>query len=378
VPDVVIYADTVRSPDLRHAVPLVVPDPFLYLEHEGKPVAVVSAMEAPRVREGAPDVEVVTLERFGWDELLAAGRSYEEAALEIASRACRELGVEAARVPPDFPLELADHLRAGGVEVAVDRALFAARRRAKTETELEGIRRAQRACEAALDAARGLLRSAEPRDGVLFAEGDALTCERLKQVIERVFGEHDAVGDEFIVSHGPQTAIGHEMGHGPIAPNEPVLFDLVPRDRATGCHSDMTRTYVVGEPPDEIREFHRLTLAALEQALGGTRAGADGSALMRDTCELFHDAGYKTQLHKAPGEALEDGFFHALGHGVGLEVHEPPGLTRAGDVLAAGDVVTLEPGLYRRGLGGVRLEDIVLVTADGCENLTRYPYDLAP
>ena len=373
-----MYADTVRSPDLRHAVPLMVPDPFLYLEHDGKALAVVSAMEAPRVREAAPALEVASLERFGWDELLASGLTYEEAELEIATRACHELGIGAAVVPPDFPLELADSLRAAGIELAVDRPLFASRRRAKTETELAGVRRAQRACEAALDAARALLRAAEPRDGVLHVDGAPITCEGLKQVVERVFGEHDAAGDDFIVSHGAQTAIGHEPGHGPIAPGEPILFDLVPRDRATGCYSDMTRTYVVGEPSEEIREFHRLTLEALEQALAHTRAGADGTALMRETCELFHAAGYKTQLHKEPGEVLEEGFFHSLGHGVGLEIHERPYLTRSGDELAVGDVVTLEPGLYRAGVGGVRLEDIVLVATDGCENLTRYPYDLAP
>src|SRR5207302_4902333 len=108
------------------------------------------------------------------------------------------------------------------------------------------LRRAQRACEAALDAARELLRRAEPVNGHLALGGEPLTCERIKQVVEGVFGAHGAAADEFIVSHGAQTAIGHEMGHGAIAPNEPIVFDLVPRDRETGCFSDMTRTYVVG------------------------------------------------------------------------------------------------------------------------------------
>ncbi|TML91293.1 MAG: aminopeptidase P family protein [Actinobacteria bacterium] len=378
MPDVLIHADTTRSPELRHEVPLPVPDSFLYLERDGRKLVVVSSLEAARVREAAPEIEVFTLERFGNDELIAQGMPDEERALEIALRAAREVGIERASVPPTFPLELADHLRANGIELTVDRELFDSRRRAKNATELEGIRRAQRACEAALDAARELLRRADASNGMLVADGEPLTCERLKRVVENVFGEHGVAAEEFIVSHGAQTAIGHEMGHGAIAPGEPIVFDLFPRDRETGCYSDMTRTYVVGEAPQEIREFHRLAKQALDEAIASTKPGVNGRALMQQTCDLFHEQGYPTQLHKQPGEVLEDGFFHGLGHGVGLEVHERPWVSRVGDDLVPGDVITLEPGLYRRGLGGVRLEDIVLVTEHGCENLTRYPYDLEP
>ena len=156
------------------------------------------------------------------------------------------------------------------------------------------------------------------------------------------------------------------------------MLDLAPRDRATGCYADMTRTFVVGEPSDELREYHRLVKEALERSTAQVRAGVNGRLLFEDVCELFHEHGYKTQLNKEPGEALSDGFFHSLGHGVGLDVHERPNLGRVGDDLLAGDVITLEPGLYRSGYGGVRLEDLVLVTEDGPEVLTDYPYDLQP
>src|SRR5262249_40299754 len=170
----------------------------------------------------------------------------------------------------------------------------------------------------------------------------------------------------------------HEMGSGQIAPNEPIVFDLFPKDRATGCYSDMTRTYVVGEPSDEVKEWHALVKHALETSTAGVKPGVNGRTLFEQVCEQFHAAGYKTQLNKDPDEVLEDGFFHSLGHGVGLEVHELPSLGRAGQDLVPGDVVTIEPGLYRSGRGGVRLEDIVLVTHAGHEVLTDYPDDLAP
>jgi Xaa-Pro aminopeptidase len=182
-----------------------------------------------------------------------------------------------------------------------------------------------------------------------------------------------------VVSHGAQSAVGHEGGSGPISPGEPIVVDLWPRDRETACHADMTRTFCVGDPPEELVRYHELVLQALEQALAGVTPGVPGRDLYAATCELFQDAGYKTGLSKEPGEVLEEGFFHGLGHGVGLDVHEAPNMGITGtDSLVAGDVVTVEPGLYRPGFGGCRLEDLVLVTEDGCENLTDYPYDLVP
>ncbi len=197
-------------------------------------------------------------------------------------------------------------------------------------------------------------------------------------MIEDVFADHEVEGSDMIVSHGSQTAVGHDMGSGQIGPDEPIVFDLFPRDKATGCYADMTRTYVVGEPSVEVKEWYRLVKEALDTSTAGVKPGVNGRRLYEEVCELFHGAGYKTQLNKEPGEVLEDGFFHGLGHGVGLEVHELPSMGRIGQDLVPGDVVTIEPGLYRSGYGGLRLEDLVLVTKDGYEVLTDYPYDLEP
>jgi Xaa-Pro aminopeptidase len=370
-----IHADTMRSPELRHEVPVAVPDPFLYVEHDGRRIAVVTALEHARI--SAVGIETVAPERFGIDELLAAGTPEHEAELEVYLRAVQELGVTEATVPASFPLELADHLRANGLDVYVDRALFEDRRRRKNEVELAGLRRAQRAVEAALDVSREMLRNAEV-NGTLVLDGQPLTSERIKLEIERVFSEHGVAGEHYTVSHGPQTAIGHEAGSGAILPNEPIVFDLFPRDRETGVYTDMTRTYVVGSPSDEVREYHRLAKEALDRVVAAARPGVNGRTLMKITCDLFAEHGYPTQLTKQPGEVLDSGFFHGLGHGVGLEVHERPWMSRAGDDLVAGDVIAIEPGLYRAGYGGVRLEDIAIVTDDGIEVVTNYPYDLEP
>ena len=378
MPDLLIYGDSIRSPELRHEVPVAIPDPFLYAEKDGRRVVIMHSLEIPRVREDAPELEIVPLEQLGYDDLVARGNPPWQNELDLAVRACRELELARPAVPPGFPIAHADYLREQGIEVAVDRELFDRRRRSKSEAEIAGIRRAQGACEAALDAARALMRKAQPNGAGLEVDGEPLTSERLKRAIEQVFAEHEVEGSDMIVSHGPQTAVGHNSGSGQIAPNEPIVFDLFPKDKPTGCYSDMTRTYVVGEPSDEVREWHSLVKHALETSTAGVKPGVNGRTLFEQVCEQFDEAGYKTQLHKEPGEVLEDGFFHSLGHGVGLEVHELPYLGRSGHDLVPGDVVTIEPGLYRSGYGGVRLEDIVLVTNDGHEVITNYPYDLEP
>ncbi len=376
--DVLIFADSVISPEMRHEVPILVPDPFLYAEKDGQRFSVSTAFEVARLAEIG--IEAHAWEEFGYDELLEQGLPREEIVwTHLNLNACRELGIEQATVPRSFPALAADHLRANGITLHPDYDFFAERRRVKTANELEGIRRAQKAAEAGMAAAKEILGRAERSNGSLTVDGDPLTAELIKAKIRRVFTEQGTTSDDFIVSHGAQTAIGHELGFGEIAPDEPVVIDLWPKDPESGCYADMTRTYVVGTPSDELVEYHRLVKEALDRSLEATKPGVPGVDVYTLVCELFEEHGQKTTLSKPPGEVLASGFVHGLGHGVGLEVHEAPTLSRGGaSELVAGDVVTLEPGLYRAGYGGCRLEDIVLVTEDGAENLTDFPYDLAP
>jgi Xaa-Pro aminopeptidase len=257
--------------------------------------------------------------------------------------------------------------------------VFDDRRRSKTEAQIAGMRRAQVAAEAAMDTCRDMLRRSEISGDGLLLDGEVLTVERVKAAMSQTFAAHDSTSEEYIVAPGAQGAVGHDMGSGPIPPHTPLVVDIFPRDNASGVYTDMTRTFVVGEVADDVREWHRLCKEALDRAIAETKPGVEGRALNAGTCEIFEAAGEMTQRTKKPGEPLVDGFFHSLGHGVGLEVHEAPGLGLLGEKkLVAGDCITIEPGLYRQGYGGVRLEDNVLVTADGYENLTQYPYDLEP
>jgi Xaa-Pro aminopeptidase len=338
---------------------------MIYVERDGERHVFASSLETPRLEE-LGGLEVHAYAELGVDELVRSGASLSELARELPLRACRAVGAEELSAPRSFPLHVADHLRANGLRLSADGDVFDARRRVKNAAELAGIGRAQRSAERAMSAIARILRSGSP------TSSEALRAEAV-----RIFTEDGMAAPELvIVSHGPQAAIGHEPGSGPIGQGEAVIVDLFPMDLESGCFADMTRTFCVGEAPDELAAMQEACRAALERARESVRAGVDGSALHRAVCELFEERGYRTDLSKRDGEVLEDGFVHALGHGVGLEVHERPGLGRIGDALVAGDVIAVEPGLYRRGFGGCRLEDLLLVTDDGCETLTDFPYDL--
>jgi Xaa-Pro aminopeptidase len=314
-------------------------------------------------------LEAVPFEELGLDELFAAGYGWHELDLELVLRACRHFESRDVVVPRSFPLETADHLRASGIAVTADGALFDRRRRQKTEREIAGIKRALRASESACDRVRELLRA-----------GGDVTSEDLQAAIRQTFTEAGMVTPDLVIaSHGPQTVIAHEPGHGRIERGEPVVVDLYPQDPESGCFCDMARTFCIGEPPEELARIHGLCLEALELVRNAVQPGVRGAELHRLACDVFEREGYPTQLSKKADEVLDEGFYHSLGHGVGLEVHELPALGRGGsEELVAGDVVAVEPGCWRKDFGGCTFEDLLLVTDDGCAVLTDYPYDLAP
>jgi Xaa-Pro aminopeptidase len=380
-PDVLIHGDTQRSAALRHELPLGIIDPFSYFEVGGRRVVVVSELEAGRIAEAAPDVEVVDPYALGLDELIARGMRWHDIDAELCSRSAAKLEVRRLVVPATLPVAVADRLRADGIEVVADELEFVRRRRSKTPAEIEGVRRAQTAANAGMSAAAELLQGAAVSGGELVLDGETLTSEVVRSAIRDVCAELGAPAPEdIIVAAGAAGASGHEEGSGPLRAGVPIIIDLWPRDEQSGCWADMTRTFVSGgDPAQDVVAWHGLCRTALERVVELARPGVAGRELFDAACEVFEEAGEPTQRTKPEGEPLRDGFFHSLGHGVGLEVHEEPALGRTGaDPLVPGDVVAVEPGCYRNGYGGVRLEDLLLITDEGAERLTEFGYELAP
>lgn len=378
-----LFGDTQRSAALRHEVPITIIDPFLWAELDGRPVILTSRLEQERIAAALPNAEILDYFAFGMKELREQGLSHAAAECEVAARVARHLGLEAIVVPGDFPVALADRLRDDGVSVTVDDEAFHARRRAKSPQELEGIRVAQRAAEKGTAAAATLLATAEPgADGNLYLGGEALTAERVREALRAACAREGVSCPPVVMVASVHDGFGHEPGSGPLPAGLPIQVDVFPCHEPTACWADMTRTFVVGDPAPEhaelIAEQEQLVRAALEDARAAIRPGVTGRELYDAVCDRFEAAGHRTQ-RTGPGEDPSEGFQFSLGHGVGLEVHEEPSLGLAGrQPLVAGDVLAVEPGLWDRRIGGVRFEDLVLVTDDGGETLTDFPYELAP
>jgi Xaa-Pro aminopeptidase len=382
MPDVLICGDTLRSPEMRHEVPLGIGDPFLYLESDGRRAVLTNVLEVDRIAQQAPDLERLLGEQFGRDELIAEGLSYEEVDRALYVRAVNHVGITTAVVPPDFPLAVADRLRAEGVALSVDDDLFVERRRRKTDAELAGIRRATEAGLAGLAECARTLREATIDGDELRLDGELLTSEIVRARVREVCARAGAPApdDIIVAAMRPGDAVGHESGSGPLPAHAPICLDLWPQDEESGCWADMTRTFVRGEISDAIAGLHALVLEAHERACAAVRPGVPGVDVYGVACDVFEAAGHPTQRTKKPGETLRHGFYFGLGHGVGLEVHEAPALGRTGrDPLIAGDVIAVEPGTVDPDHGGMRVEDLLLVTEDGYENLTAsFTYDLTP
>jgi Xaa-Pro aminopeptidase len=378
MPNVLLVGDSVRSSELRHEVAVAIGDLFRYAELDGRRIAVVWSVEGDRITAVDPSIEIVPVETFAYDDLLDEGVDYYEISPTLTVRIARALGLREVVVPASFPLRHADVLRDDGVELRVDQALFDDRRRRKTGQQRDAIATASRAAEAGMTAIAALLARSEPGDGGRVADGEPLTSERLRAVAVEAFTAHGCSGDDLIAAHGPQAADGHDHGSGRLANDDHVVCDLFPRHVDSGCFADMTRTFTVGEPDQALVEWHAHCLEALELARAMLAPGVNGGDVHRAVCTFFEERGHQTAMSVPEGTVLRDGFYHGLGHGVGLDVHEAPSLGKAGQELVAGDVVTLEPGLYRHGFGGVRVEDLLLVNDDGCETITDFPYGLDP
>jgi Xaa-Pro aminopeptidase len=298
---------------------------------------------------------------------------------QLAARMLRERGMSEARVSPNLRAVYLDDLRAVGIDAYIDRDLFVAERRHKSAREAAAIEEAQKAAEAAVvEVVRGLAQ-AEVRDGVLWSNGGPLTSEKLYARAQQTLGELGFTCPEMIIAGSPECALPHYRGTGPIKANAPVIIDIFPTSRTTHFNGDLTRTVVVGEISDEVRRMHAAILQALDAGIESIAAGVPCQEPHHAVCQVLVDRGYATTTKGFEGKDGAPKLSHNTGHGVGLEIHEGPAIkdTIVGP-LEEGDVVTVEPGLYLVGFGGVRVEDTGMVGAKGFRNFTTLTRSLNP
>lgn len=358
-----------------HLSGFLAPDPVICLQVDGKKYLAVSSMEYGRAQKLAGVDELLSFDELDLNRLARELKSGAKALAAVSAGLLQKLGASAVAVPPDFGVIYADELRARGIEVSPEGKHFADLRRAKTEEEISHIEKTQRDVEAACTHAANILEESEiAADGTLNWRGETLTSELLRSEIDAELLRRGCAADGTITAGGPQAADPHEEGHGPLKAGESIIVDIFPVDKTSRYYADMTRTFVKGEPDEELQRMYDAVLESQEAALDMIQAGINGRDVHNKVAEVLHDAGYKTNVHdQKPGEPLREGFMHGTGHGVGLEIHEAPRISLADEKLIPGDVVSVEPGVYDPKIGGVRIEDLVVVTEDGCRNLTNFP-----
>jgi len=369
-----IMGDSERNAELFYATGFRAPDPFSFLWTPDRSYILIGDLELDRARSQAR-VDVV-LSSSHYRRLLeppADADDPEPLTHQILKRALQDLGLRRLRVPASFPLALADGLRHAGYELEVVPAPLFPQRAIKTEEEIAAIRAALEAAEAGMAAAVEALRRARVAGDLLHLDGEVLTSERVRRIIHHTLLDADCLAADTIVACGDDGCDPHQVGHGPLTTGRTIIIDIFPRSSITGYFGDLTRTFVKGAIPEPIRTLYDTVYRGQQLALPRIRDRAEASAIHREIQELFATAGYET----GEQDGHMQGFFHGTGHGLGLEIHEAPGIGDREEILLAGHVVTVEPGLYYPGLGGVRLEDLVVVGEDGCQNLTSFPVDPA-
>ncbi len=364
-----IIADSEHDADMLYAAGLFVPDAFIAIGLDHQWHGLFSPLEVDRARHDSGCVHVHL--DTAWRE--KARQLKWEGGLEATAAAfLHEHGIRSITVPGHFPLIYAERIRAWGFKLTPYPGTLFPERAIKSEYEIGQLRKAERLTRRAMRTAEKLLAASSiGNDGILRhpENGKKMKARHVRSAIETFLITRGAVPSHTIVACGREAADPHQIGRGYLRAHQPVIIDIFPRLLASGYWGDMTRTYVKGSASKELRKLYRTVREGQDIGLSMVCDGAHGDKIHQAITRHFELSGFLTGMIRG----RQAGFFHGTGHGIGLDVHESPHISIHDDILHTGNVVTIEPGLYYPGQGGVRLEDMVAVRNDGCENLTRHP-----
>lgn len=364
---ILIIAASETDSNLYYATRFPAPDPFIFVSIKGKKILLMSDLEVDRAKATATVDTVLSYSEY--EERVKRRGVTTAKMIDVVDALLKERGVTRLVVPENFGYEHARQLQARGYELATKPEPFFDERAIKTEHEVGAIEETQRAVEGAVQRAIDLLAEASVKDGVIMHGGEAVTSERIKKLINVTLMEQGCVAQHTIIAGGAQACDPHHEGAGLLRANEPIVMDVFPRSTATRYFADMSRTVLKGRARPELKRLYETVLAAQEEAIASVRDGADGQKIHAAVLRRFEDAGFKTGVINGRMQ----GFFHGTGHGVGIDIHEAPRISKSGSLLQTGHVVTVEPGLYYPDIGATRIEDMVLVQSHGCRNLTSFP-----
>jgi Xaa-Pro aminopeptidase len=358
------YAASSQDANLYYLTNFLADDPFMFLRSGKQSILVVSSMERARAARSAVADQIRSREDFRTDSLKT---DEGQAPLVTVASVLEEYNIHRVAVNADFPLGLADGLRKAGFEIKPISGLMETLRSVKTARELKLMVAVQRVSERALASALAILARSKVIGDKLRYEGQPLTSERLKSVIGCSLIKDGCTSNDVIVSSGDDSALPHLTGSGPVRANSAIVFDIFPQSVTSRYHADLSRTVLRGDASAELSEMHAAVQEAQNLAFKMLRPSISGAEVHFAITDYFEQSGFHTDFENGQG------FIHSVGHGLGLDVHELPFLSKRGGLLERGNVVTVEPGLYYPGIGGVRLEDAAVITHNGNRTITHFP-----
>jgi len=364
--DAYLMTGNLHNSDIYYVTHFLASDDFTYLQTEsGEEILLISDMEKGRAEIESRVSVIKTLQDLGYREKMKEKKDSSIAYAACISELLAGEGIKKVAVPYDFPIFYTNFLAEAGFTIVPIKSPFRKMRSLKKPEEVEAIKYAQMAGEKAMAAAIALIAGAEERKGLLYHKGEVLTGAKVLSVIDHTLLDYGCEAEETIVSCGKDTANPHGTTDGPLKANAPIILDIFPRSKKKRYFADMTRTVLYGEASEELKKMYETVLAAQKKAFEMVKPGVKAADVHNAVCDLFEEHGYNT--YKSGSKV---GFIHSTGHGVGIDIHELPSVGENEAILEAGNVITIEPGLYYPEIGGIRLEDMVLVTENGCQNLT--------
>ncbi len=365
---ILIIADSERDSNMYYATGFLAPDPFVYIQKNDERTIIINDLELDRARSQSKADKILSLSKY--ERIAKRKGSKFSGFIGVVTEALKELKIKYLLVPSNFSVEYADFLRKKGFKLEVKKGPFFSSREIKDEEETGYIVKALRETEKAIEKAIDCIRKSNIKDGFLYSNRNRqITSESIRRKINVELIKKGLTAKHTIVSCAEQSCEPHNVGNGPLKANESIIFDVFPKDEQTGYYADISRTIVKGKASRTLKKMYNAVASAQELVFKSARNGVRSDAIHSKVMKHLTYLGFKTGKSKGKMQ----GFFHGTGHGVGLDVHEPPRISKAKCMLKTGNIVTVEPGLYYPGVGGVRLEDMILITDDGCTNLTKSP-----
>lgn len=363
-----IMINNAINADFFYATNFFVLDDCTYIQtSSGKEIFLLSEMEKGRAQIESRIKNIKTLQELGFREKIKSGINPDQAFIDCICDIFKKENIKKIAVPRDFSYYIAQKFKEVGFSVIDIKNPFIKLREVKSENEIEYIKFTQKACEKAMQAAINLIETSEIMDGKLLHRGFEITADDIRKKIDIALLESGCDAKGTIVACGTQAANVHSEGEGPLEPHQPIVIDIFPQHKKSHYCADMSRTVIKGNPSEKIQKMYDTVLEAQNEAINMIKPGILCSAIHNKVCDVFEAKGYKTIR-----EGSTVGFIHSTGHGVGLDIHESPTIGTQDNVLEKGNIITIEPGLYSPEYGGIRIEDLILVTEDGHENLTKF------